>query len=414
MQSLSHVSNEELLERLHALVGSQRRMTAQIVAHIGEMDTRYLYAEKGFSSLFAYCVQQLGFSEDEACRRIEAARLMRRFPSIYAHLEKGALTLTVLGLLKPHLTDENQEDLFAGVSGANVRRAKEWLAERFPQPDVPSAIRKLPERAVSSPLLTSTLQSASVPMPKRKECDGADRSAVATDSMNGSSSNIAGAGILDSNAAAPASTASTRITEGSALPRQGQARSVRVEPLSRDRFLVKLTADRSLKDKLELARDLMLHKNPSGDLAVVIERGLDLLIADIKRTKFAESARPRNKRPKSRRRYVDAATRRGVTARDGMQCSFIAADGKRCESRAFLEFDHRTPAGCGGESQTQNVRILCRAHNLLAARDVYGSARVNQAVSARRKKKGSLRLRDVHCTPRYGIARARGASGPSC
>lgn len=150
------------------------------------------------------------------------------------------------------------------------------------------------------------------------------------------------------------------------------------------------------------------------DLAVIIERGLDLLIADIKRTKFAQSARPQKKRRKSRGRYVDAGTRREVTARDEMQCSFIALDGKRCESRAFLEFDHRRPVGRGGGSEAYNVRILCRAHNMLAAREVYGSESMNQAVSEARRKRKGLRVRDIHCKPHYGIARVQGTRWPSC
>jgi hypothetical protein len=52
----------------------------------------------------------------------------------------------VVVLLKPHLTQDNHVELLASVSGSNVRRAKEWIAARFPQPDVPSSIRKHPER----------------------------------------------------------------------------------------------------------------------------------------------------------------------------------------------------------------------------------------------------------------------------
>src|ERR1051326_4657620 len=140
----STLSDDALFHELHVLVASHRRTTAALVEHLGEVDARRLHGEKGFSSLFAYCVDELRFSEDEACRRIEAARLGRRFPAVLQLLDTGVISLTVLGLLKPHLTEENQNELLAGVSGASVRRAKEWLAARFPQPDVPSTIRKQP------------------------------------------------------------------------------------------------------------------------------------------------------------------------------------------------------------------------------------------------------------------------------
>jgi hypothetical protein len=142
MERLASLSDDALLQKLHAIAGSHRRVTADLIQHLGEVDARRLYAEKGFSSLFSYCIELLHFSEDEACRRIEAARLARQFPAIYALLQTGAVSLTVLGLLKPHFTGDNHRELLDGVSGRSVRQAKEWLAARFPQPDVPSTIRK--------------------------------------------------------------------------------------------------------------------------------------------------------------------------------------------------------------------------------------------------------------------------------
>src|SRR5512140_325668 len=141
MRQFTGVSNDSLLHELHAIVGSHRRVTAELVLCLAEVDARRLHVERGFSSLFGYCVERLHFSEDEACRRIEAARLARRFPAIRPLLETGALSLTLLGLLKHHLTADNHGELLAGVAGSSTRRAKEWLAARFPSPDVPSSIR---------------------------------------------------------------------------------------------------------------------------------------------------------------------------------------------------------------------------------------------------------------------------------
>ena len=88
---LSKLSDDTLIDELHALVASHRRATSALIEHLGEMDARRLHVEKGFSSLFSYCVERLRFSEDEACRRIEAARLARRFPAVLSLLEAGAV-----------------------------------------------------------------------------------------------------------------------------------------------------------------------------------------------------------------------------------------------------------------------------------------------------------------------------------
>ncbi|MCW5816038.1 MAG: hypothetical protein KIT84_33885 [Labilithrix sp.] len=53
------------------------------------------------------------------------------------------------------------------------------------------------------------------------------------------------------------------------------------------------TAAVELRDKLELARALLRHVNPNGDLAVVIERALDLLLLHLEKTKHGKAKHPR-------------------------------------------------------------------------------------------------------------------------
>jgi hypothetical protein len=68
-----------------------------------------------------------------------------------------------------------------------------------------------------------------------------------------------------------------------------------LEPLSETSYRLQLNTSQALKEKLEKARDLMSHSNRTGDLAVVVERALDLLIERLKKERFAETSRPRRK-----------------------------------------------------------------------------------------------------------------------
>jgi hypothetical protein len=77
-----------------------------------------------------------------------------------------------------------------------------------------------------------------------------------------------------------------------------------------------------------------------------------------------------------------------VVERDGWRCSFVAEDGRRCDARAFVEFDHETPRGLGGSSQAENLRLLCRAHNRLVAERIYGKAYISQAIGRARATRG--------------------------
>ncbi|MGZ3656561.1 MAG: HNH endonuclease [Bdellovibrionota bacterium] len=70
---------------------------------------------------------------------------------------------------------------------------------------------------------------------------------------------------------------------------------------------------------------------------------------------------------------IRKATRLLVWKRDGGQCVYRDAySGRKCETTAFLQFDHIVPRSLGGSDTHENLRLLCREHNLLAAADVFG------------------------------------------
>ena len=219
--------------------------------------------------MFDFCTRGLGLSENEAFRRIAAARLGRRFPIVHSLLASGAVHLSTLELLREHLTDENHEELLASVSGKTKREVEALLATRFPKPDAPAKIRQL----------------------------------------------------------------------------------------SGERFKVEFTASAELREKLEQCRDLMSHANPNRDLAVVIERAVDLLLSELERTPPQTNETPRRRRARLQadrvpkpRTEVTSVTRREVFERDGLQCTYVSPDGRRCEAHAFLELDHKEPRALGGES----------------------------------------------------------------
>lgn len=82
--SLTHVPDPVLLRDLRSLLARERATTAELLAHLAEVDDRRLYAAAGHPSMFAWCVEELHLSEDSACKRIRAARAARRFPALFA------------------------------------------------------------------------------------------------------------------------------------------------------------------------------------------------------------------------------------------------------------------------------------------------------------------------------------------
>ena len=73
---LDALSDRELLRAACELAESHRRIEAELVAHIAEVERRGLYRDEGFSSMFGYVTGVLGLSESAAYRRIRAAPLL--------------------------------------------------------------------------------------------------------------------------------------------------------------------------------------------------------------------------------------------------------------------------------------------------------------------------------------------------
>jgi hypothetical protein len=98
------LTDTELLGRLSDLVRQSRRVEAELIAHMGEVDARRLYLRQAAASMFVYATRVLHLSEAEAYLRITVARAAREHPALLARLASGELHLSGAALLAPHLT----------------------------------------------------------------------------------------------------------------------------------------------------------------------------------------------------------------------------------------------------------------------------------------------------------------------
>jgi hypothetical protein len=147
-----------------------------------------------------------------------------------------------------------------------------------------------------------------------------------------------------------------------------------VTALAPGRFGLQVTIAGSTHDKLRYAQALLGAQGATGDLAQVLDRALDALIARLERRKFAATSAPRKgrRRPGRDTRHIPAEVRRDVWTRDQGRCTFVSDSGRRCECRAGLQFDHLHPFARGGEATVSGIRLRCRAHNQFEAERTYG------------------------------------------
>lgn len=329
---LPKLSDRDLLAATIRAADTERHATDDLIALLSEVDTRRLYLGEGCSSLFAYCTQVLHLSEHAAYHRIEAARTAREFPVVLELLAEGAVTLTTVALLRPHLTTENHTRLLEAARGKSKRDVEHQMACLAPRPDIPAVMRRAPAVALArtdAPALT--LESA--PEPAR----------------------------------------------ATGLPAPKPSRPI-VAPLAESRYVLKVTIGADTHAKLRRAQDLLRHTIPNGDPALVLDRALALLVDQLERRRLAKADRPRSRSsrhepPARRTRLIPADVRRAVWARDQGRCGFEGAHG-RCTETGRLEFHHVIPFASGGPTTVENLSLRCRAHNQFEAdRELWPSAR---------------------------------------
>ncbi len=154
------LANEALLAETIRLATTERLATGALIAALAEVDVRKLYLGEGCSSLFVYCTRVLHLSEHAAYSRIETARAARRFSTIIDLLLEGAITLTTVTLLAPHLTDDNHCAVLEAARHKSKREVEELIAVLRPRPAVAASIRKLPDRRPPQPPPTAPVCAA--------------------------------------------------------------------------------------------------------------------------------------------------------------------------------------------------------------------------------------------------------------
>ena len=343
MTALTHLTDAQLIDAVQSLAARERAATAELIAALTGVDSRRLHLGLGYPSMFAFCTARLRLSESAAYARIEAARVAGRFPLVLDLLLDGSITLTTVSLLGPHLTVETHDAVLRAAIHKSKREVEMQVASLRPLPAAAVVVRKLPHPRV----LPDEVPPAADVMPST-----------------------------------PAPMTATDLRAALMNPPVQPRRAI-VAPLAPERFKVQLTISRETHAKLRRVQDLMRHSIPDGDLAVIVDRALSLLLEKLEKHKCASVTQATSRRAgrashPDRTRHVPASVAREVWKRDGSQCTFVGADG-RCSARAWLQLHHIVTFADGGATDAANLTLRCRAHNQYEAEQVFGPWSVRES-----------------------------------
>ena len=362
-----------LAGRLADLLSREHGAMADFLVALADFDRRRGWEELGYFGLFYFLHRELGLSKGAAHYRQTAAKLMQRFPEVVEPLRDGRLCITSIIPLAKVLTPENRKETLPRFFQRSKREAMAIAAAIQPATAAPH------RGVVTAVRPASAGDEVSAPPP---------------------------------SAAAPPTPSTPPLVQPVELNAPAPslhpkpARRDAAEPLTAELSRLHITVSRRFLEKLEAARAALSHAHPLATAEDILETGLDLVLdRHLKRKGLGQKARQqtpaRRPPPETAPRqqaapqqtpqqpapqqlpsspagsHIPAAVRRQVWIRDGGCCQWPLESGGICGSTRCVEFDHRIPRALGGPSTVDNIRLLCRFHNDVAARSAFGDEFMN-------------------------------------
>ncbi|WP_413584901.1 HNH endonuclease [Bdellovibrio sp. HCB274] len=320
------ISNHDLLVRVDKLARTERKITHLILWHLVEVESRRLHLEIGYPSLFKYMTAHLGYSEDAAYRRIQAARLLKNVrhleEPLAKSLESGALNLTQLQQVQKCLN----KDLEKGgtVSGVHAEKILEQTAKVLEQ------IQNKSSFETQKILAVEFNQPIQIHEKLKPQQDNSVRVELT----------------LTEKQWADLQHVKERLSH--ALPNQEIATVISY--LAKSEIKKRLGKDFQKDDANKLNQ---LQASP-----------------EVRRVELTGGKKISDEvtGAYTRRKNIKITTRRILLSQAQHRCEYIHPKAGRCQSKHLLQLDHLVPVAFGGSEHITNLRVLCQAHNLAEAR----------------------------------------------
>src|SRR5262249_10252422 len=132
---------------------------------------------------------------------------------------------------------------------------------------------------------------------------------------------------------------------------------------SSEKKAVTLWVDPAFCEELAAVAALLSHAVPSGkneDVLMHVLRAQRKLLERRRHGANRVSAARAPSEAHKDERYIPAPMRREVYDREGGTCAYVGAEGRRCNSRRQLEYQHIIPFARGGSTTVENLTLYCR------------------------------------------------------
>ena len=396
---VSRLPDRVLLARTKKLVDRERHLHVDIIDHLREIEDRDLHLARGFSTLFDYSVNELGYSSGAAWRRTLAMRLCRRMGDVRERLQTGSLTLSTAAQLQSAFErQERKRRRTWAPRPVRTSHGASSTTESIAAQEGKATGRLPPETAASPPESASSVR-AEMPVVVLDATGQRELVKQATGKSSRQVEELIAS--VDPSLATPREQLRARgdgrwtftvVVDQECRHALNQLKSLmsHVDPaMSYGRLVNRLVQEELRRRDPRLRgsnRDDARQPtagHPDGNATAKPAAAAGAPSAEPEPADAASTAkcaapdhgvaastpnRPGNgatgQQPAPPGRVIPAAIKRAVWERDQGRCSYVdPATGRRCTSRHLLQIDHIRPWARGGGTEPDNLRLLCHAHH---------------------------------------------------
>ena len=310
MQNNIHPIHGGLVLRLKNLIISERKITAEIIEMIKDIDFKRIYLDYGYTSMFSFLTKEMGYTPAAAQRRIDAARLCKEVPELHQNLKAGTINLSQVSILAQAVRQKQKEE---------------------PEIEIPKDLKKEVLEKVKQSGLVQTQKVIAQELDLQIHAHEKKRYQK------------------DESVRIELTLSKEQFQE---LERVKELIS-HTHPSVKLSELIEFLTKAYLKQKDPLKRQ---QKAESASASVALSRqNQSEKMADYKRKAETNSKRP----------HISAELRKQLFQRDKC-CQWIDPKTKRkCGSKFQLQIDHIEPVWRDGANKIENLQVLCAVHNKL-------------------------------------------------
>jgi hypothetical protein len=134
--NLKNLNDDKLMSGFSDLLIEENEKLVLQLEYLVELERRKLFLN--CPSLWAFLVHEKKMDDATAGRRIHAAKILARFPSVKEKLESGKLNLSLLEIAqgvanREKLSNEDFSEVLDAISGMTCNQAKREVASMYPE-----------------------------------------------------------------------------------------------------------------------------------------------------------------------------------------------------------------------------------------------------------------------------------------